>query len=76
MHGRTKWPAARTVPGASVGDGVGITFYAQWSKRPDGAYDRPPQGCLPAAVRVQPEPGKFPVTVFCVISEYAPRGVP
>lgn len=76
MRSRAGWPAARTVPGRGIGADAGVAFDAQWSKRPNGAYDRPPQGCLPAAVRVQPEPGKFPVTVFCVISEDAPRSVP
>lgn len=47
----------------------------QWSKGQYGAYDRPAQGRLPAAVCIQPESGQFPVTVLSVVRQYAPCGV-
>ena len=47
----------------------------QWSKGQYGAYDRPAQGRLPAAVCILPESGQFPVTVLSVVRQYAPCGV-
>jgi hypothetical protein len=47
----------------------------RWSKGQYRAYDRPAQGCLPAAVCIQPEPGQFPVSVLSVVCQYSPCGV-
>jgi hypothetical protein len=46
------------------------------SECPDGAYDAPTEGSLPAAVGVEPDPGEFPVAVLSVIRKDPPRGVP
>ena len=47
----------------------------RWSKGQYGAYDRPPQGDLPAAVRIQAESGQLPLAVLGVVGQYPPRGV-
>jgi hypothetical protein len=46
-----------------------------WSECPYGAYYPTPEGSLPAAVGVQPEPGQFPLAVLRVVGEYASRGI-
>lgn len=48
----------------------------KWSQGTDRAYDPPPQGCFPAAVREQQEPGEFPVPVLSMVCQYLPGGVP
>jgi hypothetical protein len=46
------------------------------SERADWAYDSPSEGSLPAAVGVEQEPGKFPVSIFGVVGQDLPCGVP
>jgi hypothetical protein len=46
------------------------------SQRSNRAYDPAPQGGFPAAIRVEFEPGEFPVTVLRVIRKDLPCGVP
>ena len=67
------WPrGTRHQPGAP---GRGVTRV----RSPECAYgpdDLAPQGSLPAAVGIQPQPGKFPVAVLGVIREDSPRDIP
>ena len=48
---------------------------ARGSAGPDLADDGTPQGGLPAAVGVEPEPGQFPLAVLGMVGQYSPRGV-
>src|ERR1035438_8176724 len=44
----------------------------RWSKGQYGAYDRPPQGDLPAAVCIQAKFGQFPLAVFGMVRQQTP----
>ena len=72
-------PSGRTLDvtgcGLPIGPDAGALMGKCWSKGQYGAYDRPPQGDLPAAVCKQAESGQFPLAVFGVVRQQTPGGV-
>lgn len=71
---------ARTVVGVTACGQPGMPgaqalMTKRGSKGQYGAYDRAPQGDLPAAVCIQLESGQFPLAVLGMVRQQAPGGV-